>query len=104
MARAKPLPVGSNSGYSDWSVRRTLREAENIARWSPWITHEWMEEALNRLDIRTAPFHDDYNAAVHRINALWRSIAKTQYYNQKEFWAKGKFPMPPKMLEPIFDE
>jgi len=104
MARAKPLPIGSNSGYTDWSVRRTLREAENIARWSPWIAHEWMEEAQNRLDIRTAPFHEDYNATVHRINQLWKSIAKTHYYSQKEFWAKGKFSLPPKMLEPLYDE
>ena len=104
MARAKPLPIGSNVGYSDWSVRRTLREAENIARWSPWIAHEWMEEAQNRLDIHSAPFHDEYNQTVHRINRLWKSIAKTHYYSQKEFWAKGKFPMPPKMLEPLYDE
>jgi hypothetical protein len=104
MARAKPVPFGTDVGYVDWSVRRTIREAENIARWSPWTAHEWMEQAYNRLDIRDAPFHEDYNSAVHRINAYWRSITKTRFYSQKEFWAKGKFPMPPKMLEPLYDE
>ena len=102
MARAKPVPFGTNVGYSDWSVRRTIREAENIARWNPWVAHDWMEEALNRIDIVRAPFHDDYNAAVHRINAYWKSLPSMHYYNQKEFWAKGKMPYPPKFLEPLF--
>ena len=104
MARAKPVPFGTDVGYSDWSVRRTIHEAENVARWNPWLAHEWMEQAHNRLDIYSAPFHEQYNRAVHRINAYWRSITSNYYYSQKEFWSKGKFSLPPKMLEPLYDE
>ena len=30
----RPSPFGTGTGYSDWSVLRTIREAENIARWN----------------------------------------------------------------------
>ena len=33
-------------GYNVWSRRRTIDEAKNIARWSPWIAHEWMAESI----------------------------------------------------------
>ena len=37
-------------GYSDWGIKRTIREAENVSRWNPWKCHEWMEEARDRMD------------------------------------------------------
>ena len=43
MAKAKPVQFGTLTGYNDWGVMRTIREAENIARWNPWKAHEWME-------------------------------------------------------------
>ena len=27
-------------GYNPWTRSRTLDEAKNIARWSPWLAHE----------------------------------------------------------------
>ena len=33
-------------GYDSWSRRRTIDEAKNIARWSPWTAHEWMAESI----------------------------------------------------------
>jgi hypothetical protein len=104
MAKASPLPYGSNTGYTDWGVLRTIREAENIARWNPWLAHEWMEEARNRLDIYSAPYHEQYDTAVRRINALWKSNSQCHWYDAKEFWKRGKVSYPPKMLEPLFDE
>ena len=62
---------GSGGGYTVWSVLRTIREAENIARWNPWLAHDWMEEARDRLDIYSAPYHEEYDAAVNRINDLF---------------------------------
>lgn len=94
----------SSIGYSDWSIIRTLWEAENIARWSPWRTHEWMEEAANRLDIVHAPYFEEYNDAVKRINAIWKQNTRYRWYNEKDFWKDGKTYRSPKMLEPLFDD
>ena len=58
-----------HSGYNVWSVRRTIDEARNIARYSPWKAHEWMEEARNRLDITKLRFTNSLTA-VHEINSL----------------------------------
>ena len=104
MAKTKPSPFGTGTGYSDWSVLRTIREAENIARWNPWKAHEWMEEARNRLDIYDAPYHDQFESAVQSINALWRANSKCHWYDAKEFWKDGKVSLPPKMLESLFDD
>jgi len=103
MVKSKPVPFGSAVGYADWGVMRTIREAENIARWAPWKTHEWKNQARDRLDIFHAPYHDQYDAAVHRINALWRSNRSHHWYDERTFWMDGKVSRPPKMLEPLFD-
>ena len=91
-------------GYTVWSVRRTITEAENVARWNPWVAHEWFDEARGRLDIYDAPFHEDYDRAVKRVNYYWRSLRRMRYYDEREFWKKGKVSYPPKFLEPLFDE
>ena len=44
-------------GYSDWGIKRTIREAENVSRWNPWKCHEWMEEARDRMDLDNL-FHE----------------------------------------------
>jgi len=104
MAKAKPAQFGTITGYNDWSVIRTIREAENIARWSPWKTHEWMEDAAQRLDLFYAPYHDQYNQAVLRINSLWRSNMQCHWYDAKTFWMDGKTYRTPKMLEPLYED
>lgn len=101
MAKAKPIQFGTVTGYHDWSVIRTIREAENIARWNPWKAHEWMEEACTRLDLLNAPYHIEYDDAVHRINALWRANSRCHWYDAKTFWMDGKTSRAPKMLEPL---
>jgi hypothetical protein len=103
MANKTAVQFGTHTGYSDWSVLRTIREAENIARWNPWKAHEWMDEAYQRLDIYGAPYHDEYEAAVQRINSLWRANTKCHWYDPKEFWKDGKVSLSPKMLESLYD-
>ena len=103
MAKAKQS-ILTRIGYSDWSVRRTIDEAENIARWQPWIAHEWMEEAAARLDIVYAPYHDEYDAAVKRINTMWKKNRQYRWFNEREFWKDGKTYLPPKMLDQLFDD
>lgn len=93
-----------HTGYTVWSVRRTIDEARNIARWSPWKAHEWMKEARNRLDLYEAPFHQEYNYAVREINDLWRSLERYSWFNKAEFWSKGKVKFPATYLEPLYDE
>jgi len=104
LAKTKPQPWGINVGYSDWSVLRTIREAENIARWAPWKAHEWMEEARGRLDLLNAPYHLEYDQAVNRINTLWKSNMKCNWYDAKTFWMDGKMSRPPKFLQPLVDD
>tara|TARA_Y100001937_G_scaffold19700_1_gene27218 strand:- start:186 stop:497 length:312 start_codon:yes stop_codon:yes gene_type:complete len=102
MAKAKQS-ILTRIGYSDWSVRRTIDEAENIARWRPWLAHEWMEEAAARLDIVYAPHHDYYDAAVKRINAYWKRHRQYRWFNEREFWKDGKTYTSPKMLDTLYD-
>ena len=102
MAKTKQS-ILTRIGYSDWSVRRTIDEAENIARWRPWLAHEWMEEAAARLDIVYAPHHDYYDAAVKRINAYWKRHRQYRWFNEREFWKDGKTYTSPKMLDTLYD-
>lgn len=104
MAKAKPIAFGSVTGYNDWSVMRTIREAENIARWNPWKAHEWMEEARQRLDLFNAPYHDQFDTAVHNINNLWRSNMCCHWYDSKTFWMDGKQSRQPKFLDPLYED
>lgn len=102
MAKAKAI-FGSNIGYSTWSFMRTLREAENVARWNPWKAHEWMSEARDMVDF-TSPFYDEYDKTVDRINALWKSMERQTWYNQKVFWKKNNVFTPPMQLLHISDD
>lgn len=90
-----------NIGYSNWSIRRTISEAENVARWNPWLAHEWMEEALNQLSLDN-PFYSEYNNAVDRINYRWELLKKFEWFNEGEFWQNSaKDPGITKLLDKI---
>ena len=100
MAKAKP--TFNPGGYVDWGVRRTLREAENVARWAPWCAIEWMNEARNMISIDN-PLFDEYNLLANRINSLWKSYEKYHWYDAREFWTKDKVKCPPQKI-PLFEE
>ena len=86
MARKVTLPAKySATGYSVWDVRRTIREAENVARWNPWLAHAWMEEARNDLSL-DKPFFTEYDNAVTRINARWRLLSTFHWFDENAFW------------------
>jgi hypothetical protein len=93
----------SSAGYSDWGIKRTIREAENVARWNPWLAHAWMSEAKNQLSL-DSPYYSEYDAAVERINAYWDSIKSHRWYNEAEFWAIEGEIQPPQKLSSIFDD
>lgn len=87
MARKQMLPAKySATGYSVWETRRTIREAENISRWNPWLAHAWMNEARDELSLER-PFFADYDAAVDRINAYWIMLTRFAWFNESEFWS-----------------
>ena len=87
MARKNSLPARhSATGYAVWDVRRTIREAENISRWNPWLAHAWMEEALNEISL-DKPFFTEYDEAVSRINAYWLMLAKQRWFDETNFWS-----------------
>jgi len=100
MAKAKSnLTIG---GYSHWGVRRTLREALNAARWSPWSAVYWMEEARDMLTLET-PLYDEYDDTAHRINALWTQFERHHWYDASTFWKKGNVRYPPQRIK-LFGE
>lgn len=96
-------PKYSASGYANWDVRRTIREAENVARWNPWLAHAWMQEALDQLDL-DRPFFREYDEAVTRINARWRLLTHFRWFNETDFWSVDGQPFPPTYLTYTSDQ
>lgn len=92
----------SSAGYSDWGIKRTIREAENVARWNPWLAHSWMQEALDQLSL-DAPFYKEFDDAVERINKYWLTIAQFRWYDETEFWNIEGTYYQPKLLTKISD-
>jgi hypothetical protein len=99
---AKSTSTLTISGYSHWGVRRTLREALNAARWSPWSAIAWMEEARNMLTIENSLF-DEYDDTARRINALWTQFERHHWYESGSFWKKGNVKYPPQRIK-LYDE
>jgi hypothetical protein len=99
MARKVKLPAKySATGYSVWDVRRTIREAENVARWNPWLGHAWMEEARNELSL-DKPFFNEYDEAVKRINSRWLLLTSFAWFDQINFWSLDGESYPVTLLE-----
>jgi len=82
MAKRKIIPV---SDYSDWSILRTIKEAENVSKWNPWLAHLWMSEALNGIDLDN-PYYNEFDLAAARINSFWATIKNFNWYNEEDFW------------------
>ena len=95
---ARSSPKFSPGGYTVWSVRRTIREAVNVARFAPWCAIEWMEEARDHISLEN-PLFDEFDEAAERINALWRSYERMHWYEAREFWRRGKVVMPPQRIK-----
>ena len=72
-------------GFSSWPIRRTINEAENIARWNPWLAHQWMEEARQSLSLDN-PFYCEFDEACSRINARWKNKERYHWYPNSNFW------------------
>lgn len=85
MVKSKNLP-DKYSGYSVWSTKRTLREAKNVARWSPWHAHAWMEDARDSLSLDN-PLYKEFNEAAYEMNLYWFRLRQFRWYNEAEFWA-----------------
>lgn len=79
-------PKYKATGFTDWGIKRTIREAENVARWNPWLARAWMAEALEQLSLE-APYFTEYDSAVTRINAYWTNMARFRWYNPDDFWS-----------------
>ena len=95
MAKRRTLPAKyAGAGYSVWDVRRTIREAENVARWNPWLAHAWMEEARDSLSLER-PFFSEFDAAVDRINARWALLQQFHWFDVEEFWKLDGESYPP---------
>lgn len=92
----------ASAGYSDWGVRRTIREAENVARWNPWLAHAWMEEARNQISL-DKPFYSDFDEAVERINTRWRILRCFSWFDEDEFWELNGESRSPKYLTYIIE-
>lgn len=91
-----------SSGYDSWGIIRTLREAENIARWNPWIAHAWMEEARQEISL-DKPFFNEFDAAVDRINAHWILLQKFHWFDEAAFWEYNGEPNSMELIDKISD-
>ena len=100
MAKAKSH--FSPGGYTVWGALRTIREAENAARWSPWSAVDWMEEARDMISLEN-PLYDEFDKAANNINALWRSYERHGWYDSRTFWMRGSVYYPPQRIK-LFDE
>lgn len=87
--RKKAVPT---TGYISWGIKRTIKEAENVSRWNPWLGHLWMEEARNSIDLDN-PFYTEFDEAAARINNFWRIIKGFSWYEEADFW--GALDRPP---------
>ena len=57
MPRAKKQDInslGMFNSYADWSTKRLIDEAANMARWNPALAYSWFDQAATQLSI------DDY--------------------------------------------
>jgi hypothetical protein len=103
MVKRRTLPAKYSAvGYAVWDTRRTIREAENVSRWNPWLAHAWMEEARNELSL-DRPFFTEYDAAVERINARWKLLEQLLWFDSTEFWKLDGESYPPTYLEASTD-
>lgn len=99
MAKKQTLPPKYSAvGFSDWGIKRTIREAENISRWNPWLALAWMSEARDQLSL-DAPYFIEYDEAAERINNYWTMITKFRWYNEAEFWSLDGVAYAPQVVE-----
>jgi len=103
MAKMRKIPQKQSApGYSVWNFARTVREAENVARWNPWLAHEWMSEAKDMLSLELPEF-SKYDQVVDRINERWLLMADMLWFNEKTFWALEGVEYPATYLSKIQD-
>jgi hypothetical protein len=101
MVKRAAVPAKYTSpGYVVWTFARTIREAENVSRWNPWLAHAWMEEAKNMLSL-DLPFFTEYDRCTDRINRYWSRMPMFRWYDEKAFWSKDGFDYPPTYLTRI---
>lgn len=89
MAKRKERILYNITGYASWPIRRTINEAEHVARWNPWVAHEWMEEARQGLSLDTM-FYFEFDSACARINARWKNKETYSWFSVEDFWKKDK--------------
>jgi hypothetical protein len=101
MVKRATVPTKYTSpGYVVWTFARTIREAENVSRWNPWLAHAWMEEAKNMLSL-DLPFFSEYDRCTDRINRYWSRMPMFRWYDEQTFWAKDGIHYPPTYLTHI---
>jgi|TARA_R110001592_G_scaffold62234_1_gene190205 hypothetical protein len=74
------------SSFTDWSIRRTVDEAANVARWNPPIALQWFEEAASRLDISMPEYMDYYDKHAKRTNKMLSNLETYRWYDKKNYW------------------
>ena len=87
-------------GYSPWPKRYTMDQAKNVARWNPWLAHDWMIEASRGLSIEDFNLVEYHDKIANQINNGWKKQTTYQWYKPKDFW-NG---LPPKMIRKIMSD
>ena len=84
MARSRKTKI-INTSYTIWPILRTIKEAEGVARWNPWLAYSWMEEVRNEISL-DKPFYYEFDEAAARINNRWRLNSEFPWYVESDFW------------------
>lgn len=100
MAKKRNKAPERFGGYTTWSIRRTISEAVNVARWSPWHAHAWMEEARDQISL-DFPFYDEFDRAADKINRHWVLLTRFPWFDATEFWSLEGEPQEPRLIEKI---
>ena len=87
-------------GYSAWTKKKLMNEAKNVARWNPWLAHDWMKEATDGLTMDEYELVEYHDKVAGEINAHWKMISGMSYFNPKTFWNE----MPAKMITKIIPD
>lgn len=90
MARKKKTatPVFLGGGcFSNWSTRKLITEAANVARWNPLLGYEWFQQAASEITISEYPLMLFYDKKAKETNQYWRFKEKMRFYDKAEMWS-----------------
>ena len=102
MPRAKKQDINSLgvfNSYCDWTTKRLIDEAANMARWNPPMAFSWFNQAATQLTIDDYDTMQYYDKMAKQTNRLWAKNETYDWFDKKEIWGTHPISRVPLMLE-----